>query len=65
MTITDFWGFLRDGRPFAIEAKRPSWKGPRDEREFKQANFLAVIRNIGGVSGFAMSADDAKAVIES
>ena len=26
-TITDFWGLLRNGRPFAIEAKAPGFKG--------------------------------------
>src|SRR5262245_31173270 len=29
IAITDYWGFLKDGRAFAIECKRPSWKSPR------------------------------------
>ena len=55
-TITDFWGILRDGRPFAIEAKAPGFKEPRTEREFKQANFLMLIVNVGGVGIFATDA---------
>lgn len=57
LTITDFWGILKDGRPFAIEAKREGFKVPRNDREFKQANFLALVRNIGGIGIFATSAD--------
>jgi len=57
VTITDFWGILRDGRMLAIEAKAPGWSKPRNDRELAQANFLALIRNIGGVALFATSAD--------
>ncbi len=63
VTITDFWGLLRDGRPFALEAKRPSWKEPREPREFKQAAFLMLIRNCGGVGQFVRSADEANAAL--
>ncbi len=71
ITITDFWGILRHedwilppSRLLAIEAKAPGWTKPRTEREFKQANFLALVRNAGGRAGFATSADEAKAIIE-
>lgn len=58
VTITDFWGILRDGRVLAIEAKAPGFKGPRTDREFKQAAFLMMVRNVGGVALFADSVDD-------
>lgn len=58
VTITDFWGILRDGRMLAVEAKAPGFKEPRTDREFKQANFLALVRNVGGIGIFATSADD-------
>lgn len=58
VTITDFWGILRDGRMLAIEAKAPGWKEPRTDREFKQAAFLMLVRNCGGIGIFATSADD-------
>lgn len=64
VTITDFWGFLRDGRPFAIEAKRPSWRGVSDDRERKQEAFIHLVEAIGGVGGFARSVDEARAIIE-
>ena len=51
-TITDFWGFLRDGRMYAFEAKAPGFKAPHGEREFKQAAFLSLVANCGGISGF-------------
>ncbi len=64
MTITDFWGILRDGRMLAIEAKAPGFREPRTEREFKQAAFLALVRNAGGIGIFATSADDVANVLK-
>ena len=58
MTVVDFWGLLRSGRMFAIEAKRPGWKGPHGDREHKQAAFLAMVRETGGIGIFATSADE-------
>lgn len=63
ITITDFWGFMRDGRVFAIEAKRPGWKEAREPREFKQAAFLLMVRNMGGIGGFVTSLDEANALL--
>jgi hypothetical protein len=57
VTITDFWGILRDGRMFAIECKRPGWKAPHGDREMRQALFIMLVRNVGGVGGFVTSAD--------
>ena len=62
--VVDFTGWLKDGRPFALEAKRPSWKKPSDEREIEQANYLMLIRNLGGIGGFVRSVDEAKRIIE-
>jgi hypothetical protein len=58
LTFTDYWGFLRDGRPFAIECKRPSWKAPHTPREMRQQAFMQLIEKIGGVGGFVRSADE-------
>lgn len=64
VTIPDFWGFLRNAKPFAIECKRPSWRAPRDERELKQLAFIRmVVDELGGVGGFARSVDEAKALL--
>lgn len=57
VTVPDFWGLLRDGRMFACEAKRPGWTKPTDDREYKQAEFLAMVRNCGGVALFATDAE--------
>lgn len=69
VTITDFWGILRPENghpslPFCIEAKRPGWSGPRDEREQKQALFISLIKNVGGAAGFATSVEEARKIIE-
>ena len=64
ITITDFWGILRDGRPFALEAKRPSWNRVHGEREMRQSLFISLIINAGGVGGFVRSADEANALLE-
>ncbi len=63
MTIVDYWGFLKDGRPFALECKRASWTPPRDEREDRQYAYLQMIASIGGVSGFVRSGDEAMALL--
>lgn len=68
MVMPDFFGLMYwkavdsshvDGTPFpfAIEAKAPGWTKPRDDRERKQAAFLAMVRNCGGVALFATSAE--------
>jgi len=59
MTFTDYWGFMRDGRPFAIECKRPSWKDPRTDREKRQQAFIEMVEAIGGRGGFVRSVDEA------
>ena len=63
ITITDFWGLLNDGRPFAIEAKAPGFTKPRTDRENMQANFLALMRNCGGIGLFATSVDEVAAAL--
>ena len=63
ITFTDYWGFLRDGRPWALECKRPSWKEPRTDREKRQQAFIHMIEAIGGIGGFVRSVDEAKAVL--
>lgn len=45
------WGWL--------EIKRPSFKGPRDAREERQAAFLAAVREAGGVGCFVRSVTEA------
>lgn len=56
--MSDIIGQLKDGRFLAIEVKRPSWKGPSDEREQRQAAFLERVRAHGGVAFFAKRVDD-------
>lgn len=59
LTLTDYWGFLKDRRPFAIECKKPSWKSPTTPREFRQRAFLQMIIALGGVGCFVRSAEEA------
>lgn len=61
--VVDFMGWLKDCRPFGIEAKKPSWTKPTDKREFEQAAFLMMIRNLGGVGGFVRSVDEVQALL--
>jgi len=60
MRISDFWGILKDGRPFSIECKRRSWTKPTDQREHEQAAFLQMVRDCGGIGIFATCAEDVK-----
>lgn len=64
VTITDFWGILKDGRVLAVEAKAPGFKGPRTDTELAQANFLALVRNAGGISLFATDAAQVAAALQ-
>ena len=64
VTITDFWGILRDGRMLALECKREGWREPRGEREMRQALFISLIQNCGGIAGFVRTADEAKALLD-
>ena len=63
MRISDFWGILSNGRPFAIECKRRNWTKPTDQREHEQAAFLQMVRDAGGVGIFATCAEDVMRVI--
>ena len=58
MRITDFWGMLTDGRMFAIEAKKPSWKKPTDDREREQWEFILTVKSGGGIGCFATCVED-------
>lgn len=58
LTLVDYWGFLKDARPFAFECKRPSWKSVETPRERRQQAFLKMVAGLGGISAFVRSADD-------
>ena len=49
------------GRRFVIEVKRPGWKGPRDQREFRQEAYIERVRACGGYGMFATSWDQVAA----
>jgi len=61
--LPDYLGILRDHRFLAIECKRPSWTKPTDKREFEQAAFLMLVRNIGGIGEFITDIETLKAVL--
>jgi hypothetical protein len=67
--VVDFVGWLTDGRPFAIECKRPGWvpgkaAGDTKLREQAQQWFLLGCEACGGRAGFATSVDEAKRIVE-
>ena len=68
MRITDFWGFLRCGKPFAVEAKRRDYSGPSGQAETlrheEQEAFLNFIISLGGRAGLARNVDEAKRIID-
>lgn len=62
--VTDYIGWFKDGTPYAIECKRPSWRrstGSNDAatREQAQAWFIEGCIQSGGVGGFVRSVDEA------
>lgn len=62
--MSDFMGATTDCRILALEAKRPGFRGPSDQREREQAAFLDCVRKNGGRAGFVTSADEAQTIIE-
>lgn len=68
--LVDNIGTMKDARPFAIECKKPDWRGPSGGesdtaiRERDQLAYILHVRSIGGLSGFARSADEAKAILD-
>lgn len=54
--MSDFYGATVDCRILAVECKHPDWTSPKDERERKQAAFLAIVRSAGGIGIFATDA---------
>ena len=62
--LSDYWGLFKNGRMWAIECKRASWKGSKDARELEQDLFLQTVRECGGKAGFARSVDEAKSILD-
>ena len=56
--VPDLFVLLKGGFAW-LEVKRPSFKSPRDEREERQARFLAAVREAGGIGCFVRSVDEA------
>lgn len=48
---SDLVGIAR-GRFVAVEVKPPGWRGPADDHEQAQANFLRTVEALGGVGMF-------------
>lgn len=44
------------GQFAAVEVKRGDWKSYHTDREVAQANFLALVKSLGGVAGFSTGA---------
>lgn len=63
MRKPDICGMLKDGRYYAIEVKREGWRGPSDQREIEQGNYLAHVRACGGIGIFATGVDDVGAAL--
>ena len=57
----DLDGMMIDGRVIAIEVKRPS---TRNDLTDEQRDYLAAVKNAGGIAGVATSYAEAAAIIE-
>jgi hypothetical protein len=61
--ITDYWGFLTDGRPYCFECKKPSWREPHGERELEQSAYIDLIKSVGGIGAFITNAEQVNALL--
>jgi hypothetical protein len=57
--VSDIIGQLKDGRFFCIEVKRPKEKPTKE-----QLHFLKMVRESGGVSGWADNVKDALNILK-
>lgn len=64
--VTDFVGFTKNGKFFAIEVKDPNRKIDKSkrEREQKQNQFIETVNIHGGIAKVVESAEDAYSLIE-
>lgn len=46
---------LVNGKRFVVEVKRPPWRGPTDQREYEQENYINHVRAATGYGLFATS----------
>lgn len=47
----------------AVEVKHPGWKRPGNDRERAQAEFIRIVREKGGLAGFATCVDELLGVL--
>lgn len=52
------WEGRRFGVFTAVEVKQHGWRGPKDDHEKAQSNFLQTVESLGGIGTFAQSVDD-------
>jgi hypothetical protein len=60
---SDLIGIAPDGRFLAVEVKKPGWKGPTNDREKAQDNFLALVRARGGIGSFCTDASQLSSIV--
>jgi len=63
MKMPDITGMLTNGKCYAVEVKNSAFRGPSNDREYAQENYLAHVRRHGGTALFATCLDDVKAVL--
>lgn len=61
--MADYFGGTVDSRIIALECKHRQWTKPGDTREEEQANFLALVRKVGGIGRFVRSSEEANEVL--
>ena len=55
---------LTNGKRFVVEVKRPPWKGPTDQRETEQENYIKHVRASTGYGMFAVSVAQVAGALE-
>lgn len=72
--VADLQFVLWPGKIVAVEMKAPGWKFPvmnpgkkvteTIKREFQQRAYIEIVRNYGGIAGFATSVEEVKELIK-
>lgn len=52
------------GQFVAVEAKRPGWTKPENDRDRAQEHFMQIVKNYGGAAGFANKPGDLEGILK-
>jgi len=63
--VVDTQCIKKPGKLCVIEFKAPGWRGVRTEREYCQRAYIQIVKDSGGIGGFATNVEQVREILES